>query len=186
MPVEPDTRTWVDLPFALGEQWVVVLHWREVQGRQEVVGVEVWSERPADGRIVDGPISTNWPLDPRPITGKVLRMLRIPSLIENDRQRMLALLRHASENVDERYADLLGEFADRPDHPGGKRWKLDREHYEKVAAIYADADSRGRAPTKAVQKAFRVSYPTAARWVMACRREPYRLLEPTSPGRGRS
>jgi hypothetical protein len=65
-----------------------------------------------------------------------------------------------------------------------RKHHLDDEHYKTVAAIYRAAlvdPKRRKTPTKAVQEHFTVAKPTAARWVMECRRRG--LLDPTTRGR---
>lgn len=183
MPLPLDTRTATRLPHAFGGYWLVVLHWRDIDGRQEVVGIEVWSEPPQDGRGVERLFSTRQKMRRRPITGRVLRALQLPSQIERDRQLTIAGLQHQAE-AEQKAAvnELIKSFSARSRKQDRARYKLDRAHFEQVAAVYTAAYSKNRAPTKAVQATFRVSYPTAARWVSACRGEPYNLLAPTKPG----
>lgn len=63
-----------------------------------------------------------------------------------------------------------------------KRNRITREHLEKVAEIYRQADADGAPPTRAVQDAFATTHSTAAKWVSQARKEG--ILGPPPGSRG--
>lgn len=67
-----------------------------------------------------------------------------------------------------------------------RRHSMTKALMEEVAEVYSAADAAGvRNPTERVKEHFQVAYPTAARWVMKARREPFNTLPPTTPGKAK-
>ncbi|MFK4797826.1 hypothetical protein ACI3K5_03920 [Streptomyces sp. MPA0124] len=63
-----------------------------------------------------------------------------------------------------------------------KRNRITRDHLEKVAHVYRQADADGAPPTKAVAERFDTSHSTAAKWVSQARRQG--ILGPPPGSRG--
>lgn len=60
-----------------------------------------------------------------------------------------------------------------------RKRKIDRDHLEKVAAIYREHFDGN--PRRAIALAFNTSEPTAGRWITQCRKDG--ILPPTTPGK---
>jgi transposase-like protein len=167
-----------------GRLWYVVLHWGEIEGRAEVIGIETWSRPPYAPRVPDYPIMIS-NLDPTgaPITTEILRQLNFGSLITAARQDAVRMSRSIAEQpvYDDALRQQAAEDAARFSRPG-RPAKYDRRHFEEVARVYQAAVAEGRKPTRAVQRQFDVSASQAARWVHIARHQ-YGLLPPTSSGR---
>lgn len=176
------------LPFN-DRRWITVLHWEDIDGRPEVVGIEVWARHPEgyyDAREIDPAglrgsdgerVFSLEGQEPVPISGTVLKGLHLPAVINDDR-RLLSVSQHAEEvPLAERRPTAPPEAKPRP-----SRRPLTREHYEAVVAIYRTAFNAGKDPVRAVERRWSVSYPTAARWIGKARNE-LNLLPKTQPGR---
>lgn len=127
--------------------WRLLLLWQVVDGRPECVGATVLSAQPPTQ-------------DPgQPLTGNVLRGLRLPERIAADRAQMIA-----------------GKEATHA--PGIRRSAAAR--FEEVARVYREALADGQRPVKAVAAQFRISEPSASNLVHKVRAAGF--LPPTSPG----
>ena len=184
--------------------WSLSFHWAEIDGRQECVGIEIWSgyewhreyTDEAKRELID---------ELRRIPGAVPATLtagglRIPftSLIETARRELLEMHRQAATMLEDGgrddLADRMQTIAARFDKQGtasrrtasrgrGRPRQYPPEHFVEVAEVYKAAWNDGdRHPTRAVAKKFGVSDSTAAKWVARARADG--ALEQTKgPGR---
>jgi hypothetical protein len=146
-----DLSTWVPLDEDCGDAaspWLR-LHFDEIGGRVECVGLELWAA-PLDGNAH----SQKTPTPPRGLRALDVRAIKLETHI------------HAAI---ERNPDLKARFDQATGGALGARGKYDRAHYERVAEIYAEAVLDGRSPTQSVQEALSVSYPAAANQIARAR-----------------
>lgn len=169
----PYERLWPD---AQRGPWLVTAQFARVDGRMEVVGLELRSarrhKRDDDGRIVDAEPRLREVLppaypdlenltgrEPLPLKSEVWRSLPVAALSTELRASWVDAL------------DDSGLLAANP--RAAARWQGPREDrrvtLEDVAAIYLDALDEGRPPTKAVQEALHLSKSAAAQRVARAR-----------------
>ena len=184
---EPLTSTWQPWP-DLDGLYMVGLHFAEISGRAELVGVEMWAGGPPPSHLQkqSRPPSSSGPLP--------AAMVRQPAI-----GRLAAKARR--HNVD--MARLVQELHDRQDDPpevleaaeralrlfeakeasrrGGRRPEYGPEHYANVAAVYTAAWRARQPPTKAVATWGSVEPSTAAKWVAKTR--ALGQLPPTTKGK---
>jgi hypothetical protein len=171
-------------------------HWTQDGDVPVCIGVEIWKDAIPAG---DQPIHY-LPLQEAPAVGlraTDLRKINLGAVLrdlwadaqereQERRQRAETLIwidRVADLGTDEQISKIQAILDEDPSFEAGssrRKGKSDRAHFEKVAAIYR-AGAKGRAPTKAVQEAFRCSYSTATKWVRTAR-DDYGLLPKTEPG----
>jgi hypothetical protein len=165
--------------------WYYVLHWGELRGRAEVVGLELWSVPPTNPERLDFGAIQERQLPPggAPITSSVVRGLNVGSLINQQRAAAIKMLRSvaASEAFSERAREASARDLERMRRPGPQR-KYDDRHYAEVARVYLAAFQENRSPTRAVAQHFGVSQSMAAKFVWKARSKEYGLLAPTSSG----
>jgi hypothetical protein len=164
-----------------------VLYGADIQGRLEVMGLEVRSY----------PTTRQSPGTPAfdPIAATTLREIPLGE--------MLRELRAAC--VDALEAEALGQLdPSKPIEPDVFEWERDRarrqvdiarsslhtaatgaptlpdEHYREVAEFYSREQSAGRPPTRGVKERWGVSHSTAAKWVAKARR--LKFLPETAKG----
>ncbi|MBK9180970.1 MAG: hypothetical protein IPM45_15660 [Acidimicrobiales bacterium] len=161
------TSLWPD-PFA--GPWAVTVHYAEVDGRVEPVGLDVRSFREVDGGAVR-------PAAPRgrlaPITATVVRSLPTAALVRATRRFLVESARKEAKSEKRPAAQrrALTTAADRLDVPEG-------DELTRAAAVYRQAWRSGDpAPTRAVAEALGVGRNVAAKRVARCRR--LGLLPPT-------
>ncbi|HUG08898.1 MAG TPA: hypothetical protein VMP13_08400 [Acidimicrobiia bacterium] len=105
----------------------------------------------------------------RPVTTSDLRAIPFASLINDARRQMVE--RMPGDSLDIRKAR-------------SGRTRLDKAHFENVAAAYIKAHKAGRSPTKEIAELFKVSKSTAAKWVGRARHDfDPPLLGPTPKGK---
>jgi hypothetical protein len=188
------SSTWQAWPDYDG-RYMVGLHFAEIAGRAELVGVEMWSGGPPPSHVrekdrslfADRPPGSGGPLPAATV--------RQPAI-----GRLAAEARRQNMNM----ASLIQELHDPQDHPpevlkaaehalrvfgakdaaqpaGGRRPVYGPEHYARVAAVYTAAWRAGEPPTKAVASWGSVESSTAAKWVAKTR--ALGLLPPTTKGK---
>lgn len=171
-----------------------------IDGRPEVIGVEMWSVHPATvdktfTGMTPRAAEKKWgPVDPdKPAAGIRTIDLRLPlATIAEDvakrARRSASLVASKRSDADHWAAKprvqseaerIIAATGAEPAKPRGRR-PLPRSHYEEVAKVYSDAIGD---PTQAVKEHWHVSKSQAAKWIYRCRREPLNLLPPTSRGR---
>lgn len=176
---------WQKWPDEQAGPWVVRLYRAEVEGRYEVVGVELWH-----GVMPHALESaTKWHAirlpGPSAIKATDLRKLRIGELIAADSANLRAgaqSTRRRAHDDPRAFAKQLGaenaakalKNAERllgPPKSTGRPRKYGLSHFADVAAVYNEADRiPGTWPTKAVKEHFKVSPSLAAKWVSECRK----------------
>jgi hypothetical protein len=191
--------------------WWALVHWKEIDGRPECVGLELWHGRGSEAK---------------PITTTTLRALRPDGMIAEARRRYAAGLDRSVEALDRYIAiqhQAAGHGGTKPSpfqptrevrsptgsphtqalrdrrravqrtrkpkagsKPRGrpKGRKHSDDHWPKVAECYIEARRNGFPPTSAVAAAFEVAHSTAANWIAHCREAG--LLPPTTRGKARS
>lgn len=154
-----------------------------IDGRPEVVGLELWGADPAKYAM-----RTPWraPSSETAITSVDVRNLRVGEL----RSRALAEYAHHSDLIGNAPAasDALRKSVkasqaaiDAAPVRVGRRPIYGRAHFAQVAGVYTDAMRRGKAPTSAVASWGTVDKSTAAKWVARAR--ALGLLPATTKGR---
>lgn len=181
-------------------------HWDVTDGQPACVGIEIWKDAIPVG---DNRTTSYRPLrnearsgiravDVRAINfGRVLRQLWDYANEEDkeSRREIAELAKTLQAHAEAGEIDLgqakdivahLNEvlaweplFADRKRKQ--RKQADDKEHFERVAAVYSAAVRAREAPTRAVERAFGCSYSTATKWV-AKARDRYGLLSPTKAG----
>ncbi len=132
--------------------WRLTLLWQVVDGRPECVGVTALSSTPPDAT------------PGLPLTGTVLRDLRVPERISTGRAQMTE--------------DGQESTADRARRLGMRRSTAER--FEEVARVYREALSSGERPIKAVAARFGLAETSASNLVGKVRAAGF--LPPASPG----
>lgn len=138
-----------------GPLWAGV-HLHERAGVTAIVGVELFSEPPADAREGLGPSAFEGtadllPLPPEPLLAVDLRHLSLQALVERFR---------ASGEAAQAMAGA----------PGARGGRLSEEHWREVAAVAQRCRASGsRATARAVAGQWQVSRPTAKRWLAHAR-----------------
>lgn len=153
-----------------GTTWHVTLNWHQVQGRMEVVGVELYSP---SGQV--------------PITTVVWREFPLASLVNKYRADMHDWYRERAEAGEEVPVDGWSapawRVAQKKWSEGGRRQRFGPGHFADVAQVYEEAWREHRNPVQAVAQRFHRSNSTASKWVMRARELGF--LPPTSPGKAR-
>jgi hypothetical protein len=160
----------------------VGMHLGVIDGRPELIGVEVWAVPPErSGAFGPHPL--------RPLRSKDLRFA-LDQLVQSVRASALKTAQIVAAEPDffsdkarasaRRAAKL---FVKKPGTPG-RPVTYGPEHFAEVARIYREAFEAGPAPTKAVTIKFDVSYATASKWVARARAAG--LLPATERGRARA
>jgi hypothetical protein len=188
-----ETSTWKPWPDPYGP-YMVGLHFTEIDGRSELVGVELWSGGPPPDRYREEDRAVV--MDPArqpgrggPLPAVALRQLPIGRLADAVRRHRLDMAnlvielydsqRHPPETLERAERTFRAVQASRP--RGGRKPTYGPEHYAEVARIYTAAWRSRASPTKAVEAWGSVSYTTAAKWVAKAR--ALGLLPPTTKGR---
>lgn len=178
-------------PATRGGPWVVELHWAEIGGRAEVVGVEVRSfRRPRDGGVW-GP-TAHLPTQAEAtqiLTAETLRQVPLGRLTDEVRRAASTRWRDVARRrrPNERYigmgkswapSDITSEQAEAwgSSTPGSVL-----EGLQKVAEVYTTAHRAGEPPTGAVGQHFQITHSAAAKRVSRARAAG--LLPQTSRGR---
>ena len=180
--------------------WLIRLWWHVIDGRAEVVGLEIHStHRDTQGELVIGELRGG------PLNATFLRSVPLGSLIEEGRRMLTEMWKDqvariesgefSALEMDEDVVEKLG-WDPRVPSPAARRLILDdtrqrveslenppprrrydEEHWARVAAVYDEAWAAGSTPTKDVAEYFGVTRSTAAKWVSICRKKG--LLPPT-------
>lgn len=168
-----------------GRRWIVRTTWAEVEGRAEVIGIELrshlgtrWGERGTSSYVVDVPAEGATPL-----TASIWRALNVGDIIQKQRKGQTRNLERVvglpSDRAEKWGEDLVAFRA--PASKRGGRPPLEPQHFVEVAGIYLETWRKGDSPTKAVANHFGVAQSTAAKWVMRAREMD--LLGQTTPGK---
>lgn len=146
--------------------WIIELHWAEVDGHFDCVGMEIRSFA-RDDEDAEG-------LECIPLTTSVLRAVPLATLIDSDRRQAVANL---APEVLERAETEFGTFSPRRRgrRPGGS------PELEEIAQAYRDGSKLTDAPTRYVAERFGYSRSNAAKLVAKARAEG--LLPQTTRGR---
>jgi hypothetical protein len=150
-------------PHPKREPWKVTLHFGDVAGRIECVGMTLRSDT---GQRA-----------PCPLTTAVLRDLPLSGLIRERRRHLTAAARGEPSKGAPRFG-LGARQALRAELPkwSATRGRYTDDHYKAVARVYADAWRRGEDPTRAVwqwaeENGQPISRSGAANWVARARRK---------------
>jgi hypothetical protein len=170
--------------------WSITIHWAEIGGRLECLGVEMWSGIEIDSKVPkEASYRTIAEAALRPIGTAALREVPISQIIEADRRLLAevysAAIKRSRELGGEDQAEQFEQLAALAEGGGSSRRGRPRtlgiERFQRVAQIYDDAWRRSEHPTMAVAERETVSYSTAAKWVARCRQMG--LLPETTKGR---
>lgn len=178
-PVKPKAYRWPDPdrgPYSLRLSTTLV------EGRPQIVGVELWGDDP--GRYAGG---DSIPV-PEPETAVTSVAVRLPlgallARVLSDYSHVSDLIAKSPNASDELRASV-GEHQAVVDSSPIRRGRSPLygvPHYTRVARIYADAMAGGNPPTLAVAEWANVHKSTAANWVARAR--DLGLLPPTTRGR---
>ncbi|HEX3842652.1 MAG TPA: hypothetical protein VHU85_17810 [Acidimicrobiales bacterium] len=77
---EPNSVTTMSWPDPDEGPWAVMVHWRDLGGRAECIGLELWNGTALQGGNIDG-------REPSPITATALREIRPDALIKTAREK---------------------------------------------------------------------------------------------------
>lgn len=180
-PVKPRVYRWPDRqrgPYSLR------LTSDLIDGRPQIVGVELWGGDPAKYPGSDRPAL---PV-PESETGITSVAIRLPLgellgrvLDEYSQEsRIIAKATSASDGLRASVETNQARVEASP-VPRGRRPMYGVPHFARVARVYTDAMARGQRPTAAVAAWGSVNKSTAAKWVARAR--ALRLLPPTTRGR---
>lgn len=154
-----------------------------IDGRPQIVGVELWGDDPTLYSAMGDPI-----LAPESETGITSVAIRLPlgellARVLDDYAHVSELIAKAEAASDPLQASVKAHQATVDASPvhRGRRPMYGLPHFARVARIYADAMARGQRPTTAVAKWGQVNKSTAAKWVARAR--TLGLLPPTTRGR---
>lgn len=165
---------------------MIVVHFDEVGGRPECVGLEMWGKTTTsagsvarftpDRRSVESPVT--------PVTAEALRSVPLGRLVGEARRRQAGLADRLSRLGGP--AGASGERSKEVWAPRVTRRRpiYDAEHWREVARIYSEAWQAGDDPTTAVARHYYVSKSTAAKWVAKARNQ-LGLIPTTEKGRAR-
>lgn len=161
--------------------YLVAVTMDTVQGRLEVVGVEMWGRTPSPSVWQQQGFPT---AHPTPISSTAIRLPldRIASASMDYAHMTAQVISYFRDHLPDdvkQAGEQIGRF-EGPKQPG-RPTLYDRAHFEAVAAVYNEALARHGNPTAAVASRFNVSKSTAAKWVARCRNDG--LLPPTARGR---
>lgn len=180
-PVRPRVYRWPDAergPYSLRLTSALI------DGRPQIVGVELWGEDPANY-----PDSDRQALPvPESETGITSVAIRLPlgellARVLDDYSHDSGLIGKAASASDRLRASVETNQATVDTAPvrRGRRPLYGVPHFARVARVYTDAMARGKRPTAAVAAWASVNKSTAAKWVARAR--ALGLLPPTSRGR---
>jgi len=161
---------------------LVTLHWGEIQGRAEIVGIDIHTYDDCESGVYSQSVGIGGPI--RPLKARDLRGVPLGRLEQESRQS------GTISALDADLRRLIGEAPlpseldpwqrEKRRTPGRPR-VYDDEWFRSVAEIYLTAHRAGRPPTKAVAESHDVSKSTASKWVARARRLGF--LAPTSRGK---
>lgn len=166
--------------------YTVTVHFDEIDGRPECVGLEMWGKSTTTGgsvaRFAPGGGSVESPVTP--LTAEALRSVPLGRLVAEARRRQAGLadrlsrLGGAAGASGERSKEVWAPRATR------RRPIYDAAHWREVARIYNEAWQAGDDPTSAVARHYYVSKSAAAKWVAKARNQ-MGLIPKTEKGRSR-
>lgn len=162
-PREWQERTWEYWPDPLAGPWLVTIGWRLIHDRWEPIGVKVEATEPY------GPGD----LESHVLTAKVAREVPFGELVKTGRRKlkqsceMIAELDEQQGHLEE--AQWMRDYGRKFEARAGRPPMLSDDHYREVAAVWMEAWNTGEPTTKAVERRYTVSYPTAARWATESR-----------------
>ncbi len=172
--------------------WAATVHWREIAGRIECVGLNIWH-----GTTVGGDLMPD--REPMPITATALREAGIHGLLDaarakflREREELLASLGFAGPTATMDLRRGIGAAQREQVKRARVGRRLGRpiysaEHWNKVAETYLERFRIGSpSPTADVAAHFNVSESTAAKWIARCRRPPLNLLPSTTQGKAKA
>jgi hypothetical protein len=157
-----------------------------IDGKPEVVGVELWGADPARFQRTAQKIPA--PTGDSPISATTIRLP-----LQRILQRVLADFSHESDLISaapkaskDLRASVQSSQARLEAAPvrAGRPPLYGLAHYTQVANVYSEAIHRGRHPIQAVMERWTVNKRTAVGWVERARKKD--LLPPTTQGRARA
>ena len=159
-----------------GGHWIVTFTWAEVNGRPEVIGVNIRSHLDIlYGDIRDGTavVEVHPVGQPASMTRTVWRSFPAAQTIDKARRGSRRLLEKLAEeapgSLEEKNRKDLELYREPDPRRGGRPRLYDQDHFRKVADVYRDAWRRSNSPTQTVASRFNVSPSTAAKWVKRAR-----------------
>jgi transposase len=189
---------------SIPEQWLLLdpekyadlqvgVQFAEIDGRLEVVGIEVWTVTPPPQRLNQQPMRKPG----RPLRAQDLRLpfdrfvtyARATNAAVSAMQLMFHEIAEQTPGGGHGFPErtvrrLRKSIAATPSPTGGRPPTYSAEHWMEVASVYQAAWSNGdRRPTAAVQRHFGTTKAVAAKWVARCR--DLGLLPRTERGRAR-
>jgi hypothetical protein len=171
-PVPTGPALWPDEthgPFRL------YLHWSVIDGRQEVVGLELSSVRDEESGWKN---PEDWVPTPTPLTADVLRRLTdgraksFTAIVRDTRERVIPYVHWWAIREPDRVAELEAKVKalEAGQHKKGRPPKYGADHYIQVALVYEAAYKNDLDPTRAVAGHWSVSPSTASNWVSKARK----------------
>jgi hypothetical protein len=152
--------------------WEVKLHWQEIKGRFECVGVTINSSAMMYGEDFDR-ASTGLPDVGIPIKSTVMRSINLAELIAEERMHLGNLGRFLA-------SETASGFAQKMEAPESTMRPATAKRLRLVAEAYRKAWQQGKPPVKAVAKRLAVSDAAASKLVFRARSAG--LLPQTSAG----
>lgn len=176
--------------------WFIAGHWAEVDGRPEVVGLELWKGVEPNGVHAASSYRRVKGVPLEGVGASDLKALPVAAILarlwEHQRRQVEAQVDQAEERLAQgdlseshrQMWELVREQEATTQFRGERSSRARRDdeaHFAEVAAIYRQAHQNRRPPTKAVAEEFTVSHSTATKWVARAR--GMGLLGPTKPGK---
>lgn len=155
------------------ETWALTVHFGEIDGRLECVGLDVRSFKEHQGELI--PLGDHL----ERLSASLLREIPVASKVTAARSILgFAARRKAKQS---RTPARTRRALERFDPSAVRRPAYSDDHWQEVAEVYRAAWQVAGRPTKAVRDHFHVSQSTAAKWVTTCRARE--LLPRTDQGR---
>jgi hypothetical protein len=161
-------------------------YWAIIDGRQELVGIELSSVQSDDG----WKNPPGWTPTPTRLTADTLRKLTdgreksLTAIVEDTKEALVSFVEWWATREPDRIRELddqVKALKEGQRKTRGAPAKWGPEHYAAVAVIYEDAHRNSLKPTKAVAGHWGVSSSTAANWVAKARK--LGLLGETTKGK---
>jgi hypothetical protein len=167
----------------------VGLHFEEIDGRIECVGVEIWSARPPKRITPDGKVDPGWRAaadlvgHERGLRATDLRSIPLETIVRFEldpvaKDQMRKLQERVLQEARTPKKAPERKTQTKPAPVIGRPQKYDRPTIEKAARIYANALRLQQPATKAVADELDISYKAAERLIARIRLERPELLPP--------
>jgi hypothetical protein len=167
--------------------WALTLHWADIDGLTECVGIDVRGfieQRDRTGRRVTGRRTAHGG-KAQPITARAFREVNVGAVVRDERQATWEATSEAhetGEGVAGAFIQALGLDPETVRHPSDKRRAWSSRDLKAVAAVYLEALNRKQPPRKAVSETFGVSGSMASKLLRQAR-DAGLLGEAPGPGK---